>query len=32
MTFFLFPAFAAQSAAPGAMQHLQAGLEARKQH
>src|SRR6201987_3061732 len=32
MTFFLFLAFAAQSAAPGAMQHLQAGLEARKQH
>ena len=32
MTFFLFLAFAAQSAALGAMQHLQAGLEARKQH
>jgi tetratricopeptide (TPR) repeat protein len=32
MTFFLFLALAAQSAAPGAMQHLQAGLEARKQH
>src|SRR5260221_5147477 len=32
MTFFLFLAFAAQSAAPGAMQHLQAGLEASKQH
>ena len=32
MTFFLFLALAAQSAVPGAMQHLQAGLEARKQH
>src|SRR6202045_3803513 len=32
MTFFLFLALAAQSATPGAMQHLQAGLEARKQH
>src|ERR1700722_20168426 len=32
MTFFLFLALAAQSAAPGAMQHLQSGLEARKQH
>src|SRR5258708_606902 len=32
MTFFLFLAFAAQSAAPGAMQHLQAGVEASKQH
>jgi tetratricopeptide (TPR) repeat protein len=32
MIFFLFLALAAQSAAPGAMQHMQAGLEARKQH
>src|SRR5260370_40311456 len=30
--FFLFAWLAGQSAAPGALQHLQAGLDARKQH